>query len=439
MKYSEAEKYLLESLPMYQRIGQQAYKGNLSNAYRLDAYFGHQHKLFKTIHIGGTNGKGSVSHMLSSVLQQAGYKTGLFTSPHMHDFRERIKVNGRMISRDFVSEFVEQNREIFSEINPSFFEISVFLAFSYFAREKVDIAVIEVGLGGRLDTTNIITPAISVITNIGLDHTQILGNTLQSIAAEKAGIIKEDIPVVIGESQPELKTIFQDAAEKKNCLIRWADEFFHIDYQMANINGSVSSHFGKQYHWTFQNLKHDLKGIYQKKNIPTVLMTLSMLAEKKQIILDEKQVKEGFGNVIPATGLMGRWQEVGYNPLVVCDTAHNSEGFTEILKQIESTPHDSLYFILGFVQEKDIAPIVRILPKDAFYFLTEAVIPRAMKAEILAAYFEELSLKFQLVKRVGLAFEQVARMASAQDMIYIGGSTFIVAEFLKIKNEQNSF
>jgi dihydrofolate synthase/folylpolyglutamate synthase len=438
-EYNKAVSYLLESLPMYQRIGGIAYKTDLLNAHRLDEYFGHQHRFFKTIHIAGTNGKGSVSHMLASVLQHAGYKTGLFTSPHLLDFRERVRVNGTMISKEFITEFTNRHKPIFEKIQPSFFEMSVFLAFAYFVQEQVDFAILETGLGGRLDTTNIITPEISVITNIGLDHTEILGNTLQDIAREKAGIIKEKVPIIIGESQPEIRSIYTTTADERGSAIYFADTYYNIDYQMKNMDGTVTSHFDTCYYWKLTQVSHDLKGFYQKKNIPAVLMTLALLEERETIYINRDAIHNGLKLVCASTGLMGRWQETGENPLVVCDTAHNTEGFSEIIKQLNETPHKSLHMVLGFVQDKDITAIARQLPKDALYYLCQTDVPRAMKAETLAVFFEKEKLKFQVFGNVADAFVAASKAAIQSDLIYIGGSTFIVADFLNWKKQMNSF
>jgi dihydrofolate synthase / folylpolyglutamate synthase len=439
MNYKEATTYILEALPMYQRIGSLAYKADLENAYRLDEHFGHPHQSFKTIHIAGTNGKGSVSHMLASVLQCAGYKTGLFTSPHLLDFRERIRVNGQIIPKRFVTHFTEQNKEIFEEIKPSFFEMSVFMCFAYFAQQKVDIAIIEVGLGGRLDTTNIIKPEVSVITNIGLDHTQILGTTMQSIAREKGGIIKSQVPVIIGESHPETRSIFEKIALQLNCRIFFSDDQYAIDSQFQNTDGTTSSSFSMCPFWSFDMLDHDLSGYYQRKNIPTVLMTLSLLQQQKKIRIKPDHIREGLLNVMKFTGLAGRWQIIGRDPLIICDTAHNAEGFIEILRQIRDTSHKVLYMILGFVEDKSIEPIIHRLPTDAVYCLCEASIPRAMKVHILADSFRRKNLTYFVYKNVAEAFQETIVKASADDLIYLGGSTFVVADFLAWKKKKNSF
>lgn len=439
MNYKEATTFLLEALPMYQRIGSLAYKADLQNAIHLDEHFGHAHTSFKSIHVAGTNGKGSVSHMLASVLQHAGYKTGLFTSPHMLDFRERIRVNGKVISKQFVTDFTEENKKLFEEIKPSFFEMSVFMAFNYFTRQHVDIAVIEVGLGGRLDTTNIITPEVSVITNIGLDHTQILGATLQVIASEKAGIIKKNIPVVIGESQVETRPVFERIAHHHNCPILFADDLYTINKQLENPDDTNSSHFTNCPFWNFDSIDHDLKGHYQRKNIPTVLAALSVLIEKKNLLIKPDAVRKGLLNVIKTTGLVGRWQIVGKNPIVVCDIAHNADGFIETLSQIRDTPHKSLYMVLGFVKDKNIEPIVEMFPKNVVYCLCEASVPRAMRVEALADFFSRHNLTFHRFKKVAEAFQHACLKASAEDLIYIGGSTFVVADFMAWKKKKNSF
>ncbi len=439
MTYREAIDYIMNALPMFQRIGVDAYKADLNNAYRLDEYFGHPHQHFKTIHIAGTNGKGSVSHMLASVLQSAGYRTGLFTSPHMIDFRERIRVNGNMISKKYITEFTEQHQKLFSDIQPSFFEMSVFLAFTYFVQQQVEIAVIETGLGGRLDTTNIITPTISIITNIGLDHTQILGTTIEAIAAEKAGIIKQTIPVIIGENHPQTRPIFEETALRNACPIYFADELCRIDYQLEKPDGSVNSHFAQCPTWNIDFINHDLSGAYQKKNIPIVLTALSVLTQNNIIDIEKSNILQGLKIVTKTTGLQGRWQIIRRNPTVVCDVAHNAHGFSEIVRQLNNTAYKSLFMVLGFVEDKDIEPIVDMLPPDALYLLCMADIPRAMKVEKLSEHFSSRNRSFLSYSNVSDAFEAAYKLATPYDFIYVGGSTFIVSDFLKWKKEKNFF
>lgn len=429
MTYKQTLDYLYGALPMYQRIGKAAYKADLKNAHRLDNYFNHQHKSYKTIHVAGTNGKGSVSHMLASVLQTAGYKTGLYTSPHILDFRERIKVDGICIPQQFIIDFTEKHRTIFEQVKPSFFEMTVFMAFNYFASVKVDIAIIEVGLGGRLDTTNIITPEVSVITNIGYDHTQFLGTTLKEIAREKAGIIKKNIPVVIGETQHEICDIFKNLAAQKGCDIWFSDEYYITDYAMQNIDDTVSWNFAKCYDWNIKTITLDLKGIYQQKNIPPVLMTLRIL-NNKDIRITKNHIEGGLSNIVLNTGFIGRWQTVNQSPLVVCDIAHNCEGFIQVINQIQATPHINLHLILGFVDDKNPESILRILPETAYYYLCEPNIPRAMKVSRLETFFNKLSLPYKCHKSVVEAYLSAMDSSSPNDLIYIGGSTYVVADFL---------
>jgi len=438
MTYKETLDYLYRSLPMYQRIGNAAYKADLENAFRMDEYFEHQHRYFKSIHVAGTNGKGSVCHMLASVLQSAGYKTGLFTSPHLLDFRERIKVNGKCIPRQFIIDFTNDHKPVLEEIHPSFFEMTVFMAFDYFKKSQVDIAVIEVGLGGRLDTTNLITPDMSVITNIGLDHTQLLGNTLQEIAREKAGIIKKDIPVVIGETQKEIKAIFTGLAEEKNCPIWFADEYYLPEYSFQNFNETVTWYFNTCYKWNFKELTLDLQGYYQKKNLSTVLMVLWILSSKG-IRITRHKIVSGLREVIKTTGFQGRWQIIQHNPLIVCDTAHNKEGFEQVMKQIHLISCKNLFFVLGFVNDKHIDPIADLLPKTASYHLSEPDIPRAMKLNELESYFQKYKLNYSRHNSVPEAYLSALDSASPNDLIYIGGSTFVVADFLAWKKKPNSF
>ncbi|MBN2522834.1 MAG: bifunctional folylpolyglutamate synthase/dihydrofolate synthase [Bacteroidales bacterium] len=432
MTYQATIDYLFRSLPMYQRIGSPAYKADLENALFLDKAFHHPHKKFLTIHIAGTNGKGSVSHMLASVLQAEGYTTGLYTSPHLLDFRERIKVNGVPVSKQFVVEFTENNKRLFEQTKPSFFEMTVFMAFEYFAYKKSDIAIVEVGLGGRLDTTNIITPEVSVITNISKDHTAFLGNTVAQIAKEKAGIIKHTVPVVIGETQEETREIFQETARKNNSKIYFADRHFSFVYGMRNMRHSIRYNFSSCYHWTIHSLDTDLPGHYQRRNIPTALMALAVM-DMKGIRVKPGSIKKGFDQVIKSTGLLGRWQNAGNNPLTICDIAHNKSGIENILLQIQSTPHKALHMVLGFVSDKDIEEIQQILPEHATYYLCEPDIPRAMKISVLSAGFKSKGFVFKEFHTVSDAYKDAKANAESNDMIYIGGSTFVVADFLRWK------
>ena len=438
MSYRDTIEYLFHALPMYQRIGGPAYKADLKNALILDKKLNHPYRKYKTVHVAGTNGKGSVCHILASILQSSGYKTGLYTSPHLLDFRERIKVDGEMVSEKFVVDFTKNNINLFEQIKPSFFEMTAFMAFEYFALQKVDIAIIEVGLGGRLDTTNVITPEISVITNIGMDHTQFLGNTLEEIAREKAGIIKNNIPVVIGETQEVINAVFKSTAKKYNSKIFFADQEYSVAYFMKNLDNSIRYKFINCYHWNLEDLDTDLTGNYQKSNIITSLMVLAIL-NKKSMPVKVAAIKSGLKQVRALTGLSGRWQEIEYNPLVVCDIAHNTEGIQQILKQIKDTPHKSLHMVLGFVSDKDINNILAILPPDANYYLCEPGIPRAQKIAYLSEKFQNKKYSNKCFNNVKNAYRDAKANAETNDLIYIGGSTFVVADFLAWKKNIKTF
>lgn len=424
MNYQETLNWLFSQLPMYQREGQAAYKANLDNTLALDEYFKHPHTLFKTIHVAGTNGKGSVSHMLASILQEAGYKTGLYTSPHLKDFRERIKINGEMVSEQYVIDFVEDNKELFAQIHPSFFEMTVAMAFKYFADQQVDIAVIEVGLGGRLDSTNIISPLASVITNISFDHMALLGNTLEKIAGEKAGIIKSGIPAIVGARDKEYDYVFEERAASVNTTLSFAGEQWKVE---KNPEGNY--HLKRSSGEEFCNLSCELKGDYQRKNIPTVLETIPALRAAGLQITDE-QVRTGISRVITNTGLHGRWQTLAQSPLTICDTGHNIDGITEIVQQLQKCQYERLHFVIGMVNDKDVDHVLCILPKDAIYYFTKASIPRAMNEEILAEKARTAGLHGTCYPTVATAYEAARQNATKQDMIYIGGSTFVVAEVL---------
>ena len=403
MNYPETLDYLFSQLPMYQRVGNAAYKANLDNTYRLSEILNHPEKQFKSVHIAGTNGKGSTSHMLAAVLQEAGYKVGLYTSPHLKDFRERIKINGEMISENDVIDFVKEYKHEFEKIQLSFFEWTVGLAFHYFANQKVDIAIVETGLGGRLDSTNIITPEVAVITNISMDHTQFLGDTLAKIAAEKAGIIKSTIPVIIGETQPEIKPVFIEKANQLNAPVQFADEGLIQEYES------------------------DLKGAYQQKNKKTVVATIQVLQELGWKIA-ENHIKQGLLNVVKNTGLMGRWQVLSKQPFTVCDTGHNEAGIKLILAQLAEQTYEKLHFVLGVVNDKDITNILQLLPKNATYYFCQANIPRALEVSVLAEKATAVGLSGTTFPSVEAAYQAAQKNATAQDMIFIGGSTFVVAE-----------
>ena len=402
MNYQQTLDYLYSQLPIYQRIGKAAYKADLNNTIAICDVLGNPQNDFKSIHIAGTNGKGSTAHILASILQCSGLKVGLYTSPHLKDFRERIRINGEMITKDKVCEFVESYKTDFEKIKPSFFEMTVALAFDYFAGQGVDVAVIETGLGGRLDSTNIITPVLSVITNIGIDHTEFLGNTLEKIAGEKAGIIKQNVPVVIGETQEEIKQVFIAKANEVNTEICFADK-------------------------EVEKIETDLLGHYQKKNIITALKCIDVLKQNGFTVQD-MQVKEGLNNVIKNTGLLGRWQVLSRSPLIICDAAHNVEGLVEILPQIRSTPHKVLHFVLGMVKDKDIDPMLKLLPENAVYYFCKADIPRGLDQNELREKAKKHNLSGKSYPSVKEALKNATSNAKRDDLVFVGGSSFVVAE-----------
>lgn len=431
MDYSDTLEYLFSRLPMFQRIGPAAYKDNLDNTILLDNLYGNPHRKFKSIHVAGTNGKGSVAHMLAAVFQAAGYKTGLYTSPHLKDFRERIRINGEMISEEDVYDWVENykiNNELW-KIDPSFFELTVAMAFDYFARQAVDVAIVETGLGGRLDSTNIISPELSIITNIGLDHTALLGDTVEKIAAEKAGIIKAGIPVVVGTTQAEAKKVFDEVAALKLAPLFFADKKIKVTYALTDFDGNQLLTVEKEGKKLFPQVKLDLKGMYQQKNVAAVLKSVDLLRQMDWEISDESLLK-GLANVKKMTGLMGRWQILGYNPLLVCDTAHNAEGISEVVYQMQQTPHEKLHIVLGVVKDKDPGNLLGLLPADAEYYFTRADIPRAMDEKELAKMAQRFGLKGITFPTVEKAYDTARKRAGKNDMVFVGGSTFVVAEIL---------
>ena len=427
MDYQETINWLFNQLPMYQRQGKAAYKADLNNTMELDDYFNHPHKKFKSIHVAGTNGKGSVSHILASVLQESGYKVGLYTSPHLKDFRERIKINGEMITEEFVVDFVRNHQSKFEEIKPSFFEMTVAMAFDYFEKQIVDIAVVEVGMGGRLDSTNIISPELSIITNIGFDHIAFLGNNLPDIAKEKAGIIKTNVPTVIGETNPETENVFKKTAQERNTNIYFADQEYRTDYSMLSMDNKQVFNIYKGDENTYPELKLDLLGFYQAKNILTVIKSIELLKTRFDNISRES-IYKGLANVIANTGLHGRWQILGIKPLTVCDTGHNKEGLEFVIKQINQTAYKSLHIVLGVVDDKNIDKILEMMPKDAQYYFTNAKIPRALNRDILKSRAEKYSLKGNSYETVEDALKNAKKNAKDNDLIFIGGSTFVVAE-----------
>ncbi len=405
MNYLETINWMFSQLPMYQNQGKTAYKEDLGNTIKLVNYLNNPHRKFKSVHVAGTNGKGSTSHMLASILQEAGYKVGLYTSPHLKDFRERIKVNGKEMSKQFVIGFIKRNKVFFEANSLSFFEMTVGMAFDYFAKQKVDVAIIEVGLGGRLDSTNVITPEVSVITNIGIDHTQFLGNTLELIAKEKGGIIKPNIPVVIGETQKKTESIFKDLAKQNHSEIIFADKVVPQAYYC------------------------DLKGSYQEKNIKTAIQTINTL-NKKKFKVSSDNVKNGLLNVVENTGLLGRWQTLQENPKVICDTAHNKEGLTYIMSQLKNERFENLHFVLGFVNDKDLNNIIDLFPKKATYYFCKPNISRGLDADILKKVFVEKGYSGNSYKSVKDAYKASLNKAKSDDLIYVGGSTFVVAEIV---------
>jgi dihydrofolate synthase / folylpolyglutamate synthase len=429
MTYPETLDYLFTRLPMYHRIGAAAYKADLTNTVAICNLLGNPQHSFHSVHVAGTNGKGSTSHMLASILQEKGFKTGLYTSPHLKDFRERIRINGVMIPEDNVVQFIEKYKFDFEVIQPSFFEMTVGLAFDYFRNEKVDIAIVEVGLGGRLDSTNVIMPLLSVITNISFDHKQFLGDTLVKIAVEKAGIIKRDIPVVIGETQENISHVFRNKALEHHAEITFADATFTAVIKTTSDTGD-----GKLILDIFRNdklyladLESSLKGNYQQKNIVTVIAACEQISSHFGGI-SPNDIRRGILNVIVNTGLMGRWQVLSTSPLTICDTGHNEAGLTEVLKQIELTPHQKLHFVFGLVNDKEIDNILNMLPKSATYYFCKADIPRGLDADELKEKANNSGLSGKSYSSVKSALQAAQEQASGNDLVFIGGSTFVVAE-----------
>jgi dihydrofolate synthase/folylpolyglutamate synthase len=427
MDYKSVLDFMFSQLPMYQRLGSVAYKADLNNTLKLDEWMKHPHKRFKTIHVAGTNGKGSVSHCLASVLQHSGLNVGLYTSPHLKDFRERIKVNGECIPKQDVIDFVQNNKVVIEEVKPSFFEMTVAMAFDYFAKARVDVAVIEVGLGGRLDSTNIITPECSIITNIGLDHTALLGNTLELIAREKAGIIKENIPVVIGEKANESEKVFRDVANENHAPIYFAEDMYSIPVAMNGVDATQIMQVYKNDVLYFENLKLDLLGIYQQKNMKTVLQSIDVLKQRGFTITQEN-IYRGLSEVVCSTGLMGRWQILGANPAVICDTGHNKEGVVELVKQIKQTPYEKLHVVWGMVSDKDVSSVLELLPQEACYYFVKPNIPRGLDAESLKQEAKKKGLEGDCYDKIEDAIKKAKKDAGANDLIFIGGSNFVVAE-----------
>jgi len=405
MNYRETLDFMFSQLPMYQRIGKAAYKANLDNTIALLEALGNPQTYFKSIHIAGTNGKGSSSHMLSSIFQEAGYKTGLYTSPHLLDFRERIKVNGQMIHEEEVVNFITSIKDHIEQIKPSFFELTVAMAFVYFRHEKVDIAIIETGLGGRLDSTNVISPELAVITNIGLDHTQFLGDDLLSIGKEKGGIIKHKKPVVIGQVDEELRSLFQQIAAEKNSAILFSD----------NLN--------------LESYKTDLMGGYQVLNMRTVLAAIQVMKDKNWNI-PEEAIAQGLRKVKKNTGLAGRWDILGEKPKIICDTGHNKEGLVEVLDQLQKENYGALHIVIGMVNDKDLTPILSMFPLNAKYYFCQASVPRSLEVNELHRQSQKVGLEGESFRSVAEAYTAALNNANEDDLIFIGGSTFVVADFL---------
>jgi dihydrofolate synthase/folylpolyglutamate synthase len=426
MNYQETIDYLFSRLPMFSRIGAAAFKKDLINIQKLSDFLGDPHKRFKSIHIAGTNGKGSVSHMLAAILQTAGYKTGLYTSPHLKDFRERIRINGEMVSKEFIIDFTERIKTISEKIEPSFFEITVAMAFEYFAEQEIDIAIIETGLGGRFDSTNIITPELSVITNIGWDHMNILGDSLEKIAFEKAGIIKQNIPVIVGEVLSETEKVFHEVAnERKAALSIASDKRQAINWRWKKNELIVEI---AQQHKTDHQLYHlDLPGIYQTKNLLTVLETCFHLQQRGWNI-EEQSIRLGLQHTKKLTGLHGRWEVIHLHPLIVLDVAHNEDGIKMLMEQVEVTDHDHLHIVLGVVKDKEFEKILTLFPRLADYYFTQADIPRALDALVLKEKAKETGLRGEVYRDVNQAIKVALTKATKDDMILVCGSVFLVGE-----------
>lgn len=424
MNYQETLNYLYNSTPVFEHVGAVAYKEGLQNTLALDKHFNHPHTNFKTIHIAGTNGKGSCSHSLASILQEAGYKVGLYTSPHLVDFRERIRVNGQCVSKERVVKFVKDERKFFEPLHPSFFELTTALAFKYFDEQKVDIAIIEVGLGGRLDCTNIISPILSIITNISFDHTQFLGDTLAKIAAEKAGIIKKGVPVIIGEANEETRPVFQSKANEVNADIVFAEDNAIVTSSSPIVDG------GRKYNLSNNStLVGELSGDYQERNMNTILCACNIL-KQMNIIKNDDVIAKGLTNICKNTGLLGRWQTIQNNPTVVCDTGHNVGGWNYLAPQIKRQQCNQLRIVFGMVDDKDINSVMYLLPKNAIYYWTQAESKRAIKAERVAEIAIKHDLRGEIFDNVEVAYTKALQDSNKDDFVFVGGSSYIVADLL---------
>ena len=416
MNYQETTEYLFNSTPVFEKIGAKAYKPGLQTTFALDDHFGHPHQKYKTIHIAGTNGKGSSSHTLAAILQSQGYKVGLYTSPHLVDFRERIRVNGECVPEQYVIDFVEENRAFFEPLHPSFFELTTAMALKYFAEQKVDYAVIEVGLGGRLDCTNIITPILSIITNISFDHTQFLGNTLAEIAGEKAGIIKPGVPVVIGEYLPETRTVFEKKAKSENAPILFAQDF-DADHLESSENCDVDM---------------ELKGSYQERNKKTILTALHILRQK--LAISDEAIREGFAHVCELTGLRGRWEKLNDTPLTICDTGHNLAGWSYLAPQINAVKAETKHIVFGMVDDKDVVHVLQLLKEKlenrVKYYWTQPSTKRAIPVEKLSELALKLGLHGETYHSVKEAYSAALKNAEKGDFVFVGGSSYVVADLL---------
>ncbi len=429
MNYSQTTNFLFNSFPSYQNVGAGAYKEGLQNITEMCRRLGNPQRNYFTIHVAGTNGKGSTSHILASVLQQAGYCVGLFTSPHLVDFRERIRVNGECISEREVVKFVKEHKEEMVALGLSFFEMTTAMAFHHFSESDVEVAIIETGLGGRLDSTNIIKPILSVITNIGLEHTALLGSTIGEIAFEKAGIIKPEVPVVVGESAPESNEVFDRTAAERGSMLVYADREWEV-VESEPSGDRMRYHIQRPRDGRTQILDLDLMGIYQRKNIITARTAVSILRHYTPLNISTRALVEGVHSVVESTGLMGRWQKLGSSPRVYCDTGHNAHGLAEVVEQIRAQEYRRLYMIIGMVSDKDFDAVIPLMPKEAYYLFTEASVARALPAETLAEKFRHEGFEGEVVGSVHEAYRRAIELADDDDFVFVGGSTFVVADLL---------
>lgn len=427
MNYQETLDYLYSYLPMFQRIGAAAYKEDIYNTVELMKALGNPEKKFKSIHVAGTNGKGSSSHLIASILREKGLKVGLHTSPHLKDFRERIKIDNKICDEEFVINFVENNKELIERIKPSFFETAVAMAFTYFAQENVDIAIIEVGMGGRLDSTNVINPLACLITNISFDHTQFLGNSLEAIAEEKAGIIKQNTPVVISQTQKETQNVFSVKANEKNSPICFADSYLSCE-NVNHSQGLLKMDIYKNGVERIKNLQSSLSGYYQQKNILGVVALIDTLNQYHNFNISDEEIKQGIENLSSNFPIAGRWQILCNKPLTICDTGHNEDGLKYVIEQIKNTPHEKLRFVLAMVNDKDVNKVLSMLDKDAEYYLSQAKIPRALPVDELAEKAQQAGLSFTQYETISQALAKAQEEAEENDLVFVGGSTFTVAE-----------